>query len=86
MSLLLKDKGAVHLNNYNVMGDGTVAALMPLLTGMKEWETPEIRRRIKDAKFCDVLPFIWKDFSSLDYVTSWGEDTPHIGTFTYRFP
>ena len=66
------------------MGDGTVAALMPLLTGLKEWETPELRRKKPDSVSCDVLPFIWKEFSSAGYVTSWGEDCPDIGTFTYR--
>ncbi len=31
------------MDNYNVMGDGTVAALAPLLTGLKERELPETR-------------------------------------------
>lgn len=80
----LQDHGAVFLSNYNVMGDGTVAALAPLLTGLKEWELPETRRRMKDAQPCDNLPFIWKQFSEAGYVTSFVEDAPSIGTFTYR--
>ena len=72
------------MTNYNVLGDGTVAALVPLLTGLKEWEMPETRRRISGAKPCNVLPFIWKEFSSNGYVTSFLEDCPGIGTFTYR--
>ena len=30
------------LRNHNVLGDGTFANLMPLLTGLKEWEQPDI--------------------------------------------
>ena len=67
-----------------MLGDGTVAALAPLLTGMKEWELPETRRRMKDSKPCDVLPFIWNEFKEAGYVTSFNEDSPGIGTFTYR--
>ena len=82
---MVQDHGAVFLSNYNVMGDGTVAALAPLLTGLKEWELPETRRRMKDAQPCDNLPFIWKQFSEAGYVTSFVEDAPSIGTFTYRY-
>ena len=67
-----------------MLGDGTVAALAPLLTGMKEWELPETRRRMNDSKPCDVLPFIWNEFKEAGYVTSFNEDSPGIGTFTYR--
>lgn len=80
----LDDHGAVTLENYNVMGDGTVAALAPLLTGLKEWELPETRRRIAKAEPVDVLPFIWKEFKERGYVTSFTEDCPTLGTFTYR--
>ena len=62
-----------------------MAALAPLLTGMKEWELPETRRRMKDSKPCDVLPFIWNEFKEAGYVTSFNEDSPGIGTFTYRY-
>ena len=82
--MIMQDHGAVFLSNYNVMGDGTVAALAPLLTGIKEWELPETRRRIKNAQPCDNLPFIWKQFAEAGYVTSFVEEAPSIGAFTYR--
>ena len=62
-----------------------MAALAPLLTGMKEWELPETRRRMKNSQPCDNLPFIWKQFADAGYVTSFAEDSPSIGTFTYRY-
>ena len=83
--MITKEHGAVFLSNYNVMGDGTVAALAPLLAGKKEWELPETRRRMKNNQPCDNLPFIWKEFAEAGYVTSFNEDSPSIGTFTYRF-
>lgn len=36
------------------------------------------------ANYVDVYPFIWRNFSQAGYVTQYGEDTPYIGTFTYR--
>ena len=44
-----------------------------------------VRRRIKGANPVDVCPFIWKELEQLGYVTSWNEDSPSTGTFTYRY-
>lgn len=72
------------LNEYNIVGDGTPQALLPILTGMNELELPEARKRVSGSGFVDVFPFIWKQFADLGYVTAFMEDMPFIGTFQYR--
>ena len=37
-----------------------------------------------DTYFLDVYPWIWRNFSSAGYATTYGEDAAEIGTFTYR--
>lgn len=73
------------LNGYNIVGDGTAQALIPLLTGYTELELPETRWRFDDSLHVDeVYPLIWKDFEKQGYITSFNEDLPDVGTFTYR--
>uniref|UniRef100_A0A8D8S884 DUF229 domain containing protein n=2 Tax=Cacopsylla melanoneura TaxID=428564 RepID=A0A8D8S884_9HEMI len=82
---VLKSLNAIVLEGYNIVGDGTPQALIPILTGYTELELPDTRRRMgSKAAFCDVYPFIWKEFEKAGYVTMYGEDTPEYGTFTYR--
>lgn len=76
--------GGLVLNGYNIVGDGTPQALLPILTGKTEWELPEARRSHKNASVVDGHPWIWKKFREAGYVTQYGEDSPSIGTFTYR--
>lgn len=76
-------KGVV-LKGYNIVGDGTPQALIPILTGYTELELPETRKRMSDANFVNIYPFVWKNFSSSGYVTAFAEDCPYTGTFTYR--
>ena len=76
--------GAVVMEGYNIVGDGTPQALLPILTGKTEPELPEARRGHRNAKPVDEHPWIWKDFKKLGYVTQFAEDRCHIGTFTYR--
>ena len=68
------------------MGDGTPAALIPLLTSKHEHELPNTIKNTKDSHYVDeVYPFVWKNFSEkLDYATFFGEDWPQVGTFQYR--
>ncbi|KAG8232427.1 hypothetical protein J437_LFUL012858 [Ladona fulva] len=76
---------ALTLEGYNIVGDGTPQALIPILTGKTELELPEARKRMGDkAKFVNVYPFVWNEFRKNGYVTAFGEDCPNIGTFTYR--
>ena len=86
------------MNAYNIIGDGTPQALIPIFTGQTEPELPLTRKRYKEAQHVDVAyPFIWKvnllqelllsfvkDFERAGYVTQYGEDVAAIDTFTYR--
>ncbi|KAI0240983.1 hypothetical protein LSAT2_003885, partial [Lamellibrachia satsuma] len=81
---LVKVLGAVVLEGYNIVGDATTAALLPMFTGKHELELPESRRRVKGAKPIDGLPWIWKEYKKLGYVTQWAEDCHDIGAFTLR--
>jgi hypothetical protein len=77
--------GGSLLEGYNIVGDGTTQALMPILTGKRETEIPEVRRGKRGAKYVDqILEFIWKRYERKNYVTQWGEDLANIGTFNYR--
>ncbi|CAD6199776.1 unnamed protein product [Caenorhabditis auriculariae] len=77
--------GSVVLNGYNIVGDGTPQAIIPILTGQTETELPLTRKRYNDAKFVDeVYPFIWNNFTDSGYVTMYGEDMFSLDTFTYR--
>lgn len=76
-------KGDV-LKGYNIVGDGTPQALIPILTGKTELELPDTRKRISNSTTVDVYPFVWNDFRKNGYVTGFLEDVPDLGTFTYR--
>ncbi|CDW60847.1 DUF229 domain containing protein [Trichuris trichiura] len=73
------------LEMYNTVGDGTSAALLPILTGKTEVELPETRKSQPNASFVDVYPFIWKELKRFGYATLSAEDVPSIGTYTYRW-
>ncbi|XP_073832590.1 uncharacterized protein isoform X2 [Musca autumnalis] len=82
---LTKKLGAIVLTSYNIVGDGTPQALVPILTGYNELELPETRKRMPDALSVDhAYPLIWKDYEEHGYITSFNEDLPNVGTFTYR--
>lgn len=74
----------VVLEGYNIVGDGTPQALLPILTGKTEEELPEARKGHDGATYVDNHPWIWKNFSKSGYVTQWGEDMAYIGTFNMR--
>lgn len=81
----LVDKLGAHvLTGYNIVGDGTPQALIPILTGHTELELPETRKRMSGSVSCDAYPMIWKDYAAAGYVTAFNEDLPDVGTFTYR--
>ena len=70
---LEKKMGTIVLNGYNIVGDGTPQAFIPILTGQTEPELPLTRKRYKNANFVDVYPFVWKNFSDAGYVTNYCE-------------
>ena len=77
-------EGFIVLKGYNIVGDGTPQALLPILTGKKETELPEARRGFFNASYVDVFPWLWKEFKKAGYVTQWAEDMQSIGTFQLR--
>lgn len=74
----------ISLPGYNIVGDGTPQAFIPILTAQTEVELPMTRKRYSDANYVDVYPMIWKNFSKAGYVTLYAEDSAAVGTFTYR--
>lgn len=76
---------ALILEGYNIVGDGTPQALIPILTGKIELELPDTRKRMGlKAKYVNVYPMIWNQYKENGYITGFMEDVHHIGTFTYR--
>lgn len=80
----LETLGGVELKGYNVVGDGTPDALLPILTGYYEEELPEGRRGMPNAIPVDGYPWVWKEFKRSGYVTAYAEDMAHVGTFQMR--
>lgn len=76
--------GGIVLEGYNIVGDGTPQALIPILTGKTELELPLTRKRYSNADYVNVYPFVWNEFRNAGYATMYGEDAPGVGTFTYR--
>ena len=76
--------GGTILDGYNIVGDGTPQALLPILTGYAEYELPEARKGKRGAKPVDGHPWIWKELKKLGYITSLLEDDINAGTWQYR--
>ncbi|XP_011498196.1 PREDICTED: uncharacterized protein LOC105362451 [Ceratosolen solmsi marchali] len=82
---LRQNLDSIILKGYNIVGDGTPQALIPILTGKIELELPETRKRMgAKAHYVNVYPMIWKDYKQAGFITGFMEDVHHIGTFTYR--
>lgn len=81
---MTKHLNADVLQAYNIIGDGTPQALIPLLTGFTELELPETRKRISNSDFVNAYPFIFEKYAQYGYVTAFNEDLPDVGTFSYR--
>lgn len=78
---LIKKMGSHVLKGYNIVGDGTPAALIPILTGRHEEELPNTLKGVKHAVHCDkAYPFVWKNFTErMNYATMYNEDWPKVG-------
>ncbi|XP_039296130.1 uncharacterized protein LOC111050348 isoform X2 [Nilaparvata lugens] len=82
---LTKALKSIVLKGYNIVGDGTPQALIPILTGRTELELPDTRKRMgSEANYVNVYPFVWNDYHNNGYVTGYMEDTPDVGIFTFR--
>lgn len=83
-NILTQELGAVVLNGYNILGDGTPAALFPILTGKSELEMPDARKINKGVYF-HPRDFLFGQLHFDGYHTAYFEDSPNTGTFQYRF-
>ena len=77
---MVDELGAAVFSGYNVLGDGTPQALLPLLTGHTETELPEARRGFDGAQPVDDHPWIWRQLEDAGYATQWAEDSAEVGT------
>lgn len=84
--ILTEELGAVVFNNYNIVGDGTLAALFPILTGKTELEFPDARRKVNNIfpKHINPEHFLFGQLHKDGYHTAYFEDLPKVGTFTTR--
>ncbi len=75
---LIKELGSSVLNGYNIVGDGTPAALIPILTGKHEEELPNTLKGVAGSKKVDqAYPFVWNDFADkLNFASLYNEDWP----------
>ncbi|CAH1254860.1 Hypp1424 [Branchiostoma lanceolatum] len=81
---LTKEMGAVVLQGYNIVGDATAGAFIPMLTGHLESELPNVRRKAENSQFVDVYPLIWQQFKNRGYATLFAEDMPGFAAFNLR--
>ncbi|CAH2985620.1 unnamed protein product [Chilo suppressalis] len=83
--VLAEELKASFFNIHSVTGDGTTAALFPLMTGKSETELPDTRKATS-KKLIDDKSFIFyvaKEYGH--YNTAFFEDIEYIDTFQKRF-
>lgn len=69
----------------SILGDGTPACMIPLLTGKLEHELPSTLKTDPNGQFVDqAYPFIWNDLHKQGYMSYHIEDWPQVSAFTYR--
>lgn len=83
-NVLTQKLDAVVLNSYNILGDGTSAALFPILTGKSELEMPDARKISKGTYF-HSHEFLFGQMHLDGYHTAYFEDSAKMGTFQYHF-
>jgi hypothetical protein len=72
------------LENYNIVSDGTLGAMLPILTGKSERELPNVGKGKPGSTTLDGFPWIWNEFKTAGYVTQWIEDAAEWNTFMWR--
>lgn len=84
-NFLTQKLNGIVFNSYNVVGDGTNAALFPILTGKTELELPEARKgNINNTKL-NPWDFLFFQLREDGYHTAYFEDLPEIGTFQQKY-
>lgn len=67
------------LYGQSILGDGTPACMIPLLTGKTEEELPSALKSDPNGKFVDqVYPFIWNELHPRGYMSYQMEDWPQV--------
>ncbi|KAI8772315.1 hypothetical protein BgiBS90_026795 [Biomphalaria glabrata] len=79
LHFLENDLEAVVYEGYNIAGDGTTQAILPIFLGKLQQEIPDILERPLDG-----FDFIWNRYKSQGYATIFAEDEPHLGVFNLR--
>lgn len=83
-NVLTQNLGAVVLNSYNILGDGTPAALFPILTGKSELEMSEAQK-INKGTYFHPRDFLFQQLHFDGYLTAYFEDSAQTGTFQHRY-
>ncbi|CAL4065681.1 unnamed protein product [Meganyctiphanes norvegica] len=79
----LKESKAIDPLGYNKVGDNTFPNLLSLLPGLQEKTIlQKFTNGVRKGPF-DKCTFLWNNFSTLGYVTAYGEDSVEDGTFNY---
>ena len=79
-----KHLGGILLEGYNIIGDGTAQAWIPILTGKTQFEQPDTQKGADGANFCDIYPLLWKEYEHQGYITHFAEDDPNWAMFNYK--
>ncbi|XP_021943412.1 uncharacterized protein LOC110842020 isoform X2 [Folsomia candida] len=78
----LTANGFTEMKGYTKVGDNTFPNIMAAFAGMTEAETIARCWPSRHTKL-DDCPFLWKNFSRMNYVTAHVEDSPGIAIFNY---
>lgn len=73
--------GGVWMDRVNVLGPGTINALLPMLAGKNEHEVHSALRGYSKASHVDDYPWFWNYLKDLDYVTLYDEQS----TFQWQY-
>ncbi|KAH7967445.1 hypothetical protein HPB49_024868 [Dermacentor silvarum] len=65
---------------FNKVGDSSFPNLIPLLTGIAGADAENL---IASSQTVEALPFVWNLYKSRGYMTTYIEEMPHYGLFTY---
>ncbi|CAG7833821.1 unnamed protein product [Allacma fusca] len=83
LNLLLANMNFEDFKGHHILGEPTMPNIIPLLLGASSsqefWKT----QKPSWTSQWDGYPFIWKKFTSLNYVTMFLEDDTVMGTFNY---
>lgn len=81
---LTEDMNALDMQSFNIVGDGTPWAIVPLTTGRFEYELPEARKRFKNSSFLDNWPLIFRDFKKAGYGSVFAEEQAAYSAYAFR--